>query len=101
MFIDSDFMIKDTHSKRMIGTTRLNDGLYILDSPSVTLYHTPSNHSINTLHDQSLDTTHNCNLWPLRLSHPSNTKLIQLHKRFPFIKFVPPSIPCDVCFYAK
>lgn len=63
-----------THSKNMIDTTILNDGLYILDSPSGTLYHASFTHSINTLHDPSLDITHNCNLWYLRLGHPSNNK---------------------------
>lgn len=101
MFNDSDCMIHDTLSKKMIGTTRLNGGLYILVSPSVTLYHTPSTHSIDTLHAQYLYTTHNCNLWHLRLGHPSNTKLNQLHKHFPFIKYVPSYIQSDICFYVK
>ncbi|XP_058755469.1 uncharacterized protein LOC131628660 [Vicia villosa] len=71
VFNDNDYMIHDTHSNKIIDTTRLNGGLYILDSPSVTLYRTPFAHSINTLHDHYLDTTHNCNLWHLRLDHPS------------------------------
>lgn len=101
MFNYTDYMIQDTYSKKMIGTAKLDGGLYLLDCPSVTLYHTLSMHSIDTLHDQPLDTTHHCNLWHLRLAHLSNTKLIQLHNHFPFIKFVSSNIPCDVCFYAK
>lgn len=101
MFNNNDCMIYDTHSKKMIGRTKLNGGLYILDSPLITLYHAPPTHSINTLHDKASGIPNNCNLWHLRLSHPSNKKLIQLHKLFPFIKSIPSPIPCDVCFYAK
>lgn len=75
---DNDCMIHDIHSKNSIGTTRSSGRLYILESPSVTLHHTPSNHSINTLHNKSLDIDQNCNLWHLRLGHPSNTKLISI-----------------------
>lgn len=101
MLNDTDCIIQNTHSKKMIDTTRLNGELCILDSPSVTLYHTPSTHSINTLHNHSLDISQNCNLWHLRLGHPSNTKLIQLNKCFPFVKSVNSAISCDVCFNAK
>lgn len=55
MFNDNGCMVHDTQSNKMIGTTRLYIGLYTLDSPSFTLYHTPFTYSINTLHD------HTCN----------------------------------------
>lgn len=37
----------------------------------------------------------------MRLDHPSYDKLIEMNKKFPYVKIVHPDIPCDVYFYAK
>lgn len=101
MFNDIYCIIHDTCSNKMIYTTRLNGGLYVLASPFVTLNHIPHAHSISVLHTPSLYMSQNSNLWHLRLGHTSTTKLFELNKSFPVIKSINSTSPCDVCFYAK
>lgn len=85
----------------MIGTTKLNGELYLLTSPYVALHNIPSNHFINVIHPHNLDITHNCNLWNLRFGRTSNSKLLVLNKKFPFVKIVNHTSPYEICFYAK
>lgn len=84
----------------MIGTTKLNDRLYLLASLSVTLNHTHSTHLINAIQPPT-HTSNDYNLWNLIFGHTSNAKLLEINKSFSFVKNVNQSIPCDICFYAK
>lgn len=101
VFNDNSCTVQDKFSLKMIGTTELHGGLYLLTSPSVTLPKTPPIHCINSSVNNSNSHYPECSLWHIRLGHASNSKLIELNKDFPFIKPVNIKLPCDVCFYAK
>ncbi|XP_058783503.1 uncharacterized protein LOC131658196 [Vicia villosa] len=101
MFTDVNCVIQDLSSKMMIGTAELHGGLYLLKSPSVSLYPNPPNHFVNSSVHIPVNSSSNCSLWHLRLGHTSFSKLVELNKNFPFIKPINSNLPCDVCFYAK
>jgi hypothetical protein len=88
----------------MIGTTEMNHGLYILKTPVVCLGQTQTLpklaciNSVNTLQTHKSD---DCTLWHRRFGHPSDVKLIEINKMFPFVKLSKSHLPCDICFFAK
>lgn len=75
-------------SKAMIGTTRLQRGLYVLDSaPQPSTYNSITNHT--------------CNLWHYRLGHISDIGLNTFAKLFPFIPCTKNNKPCESCLFGK
>lgn len=86
LFNTLDCVIHDLCSKKMIDTTELHGGLYLLTFPPVTLHNTPSAHYINSTLTRSIDKSPNCSLWHLRLGHASYAKLLEFNKSFSFIK---------------
>ncbi|CAJ2666297.1 unnamed protein product [Trifolium pratense] len=107
MFNDNKCVIQESSSRRMIGVADLLNGLYILTTPKVSLGHIPNTSCINNINKitdvHSLESHKNsdCNVWHKRFGHASNDKLIELNKKFPFVKISNSSVPCDACFFAK
>lgn len=95
--------IQTTYLKKKISTTKLRGGIYILNQPSVDIpSHLSSPHtSILAINYVFPTPKADCNLWHWRLGQPSNTKLTEIKKRFPFITISSYILPCDICFYAK
>lgn len=99
----------------MIGATELRDVLYILNHPHVRVPNTPlcftdtsinsfllkHNTYVNSINQHDPRHKNKCNIWHLRLGHPSYDKLIEINKTFPFAKIMQFYMPYDVCFYAK
>jgi len=77
----------------------LEDGLYLLKTPLVSIVHTPNLHCINNVKNMTLNKE--CNLWHMRFGHASHDKLIAIKKNFPYVSTDSSSNPCDICFYAK
>lgn len=75
-------------SKAMIGTTRLQQGLYVLNSA-----HQPS--SYNSIANDT------CNLWNYRLGHISDISLNIVTKLFPFIPCTKNNKPYESCHFGK
>ncbi|XP_058740904.1 uncharacterized protein LOC131613234 [Vicia villosa] len=96
MFTDTTCVIHDLSSRKMIGTTELHGGLYLLKTPSVSLYPNPHSHFVNSNVQILVNKSSNCSLWHIRLGHTSHVKPVELNKVFPFIKHVNPNLPCDV-----
>jgi hypothetical protein len=108
IFDNNDCLVQEKCSKMMIGVAKMLNGLFILQSPSVTLGNLPSNCCINSIlsinHSHpSLGTNNdnNCTLWHRRFGHASHAKLSEINKIFPFVHFTKSSDPCDICFFAK
>ncbi|XP_058757455.1 uncharacterized protein LOC131630718 [Vicia villosa] len=92
-FTNDSCKILQNHSLVMIGTAKLQRGLYVLDS-------SPHPHACHSSAQNS--TQNNANLWHLRLGHISHIGLQNISKLFPFI----PSTcnngsPCDPCHFSK
>lgn len=75
-------------SKAMIGTTRLQRGLYVLGSaPQPSTYNSITNYA--------------CNLWHYRLGHISDIGLNTVSKLFPFIPCTKNNKPCESFHFGK
>jgi len=84
--------IQDVDSLKMIGYTRLSEGLYLMEIPKQEV-------KLN-MTGTSIDERKLKNVWHLRLEHPSNKVLQHLTNNFPYIQFNDHK-PCDACHYAK
>jgi hypothetical protein len=87
----------------MIGAASLDNGLYLLTQPFITLGPTSLNFCTHTCLSLASNKhkTVDCNIWHMRFGHASHAKLVELNKMFPSITVSKSSIPCDICFYAK
>ncbi|XP_058760263.1 uncharacterized protein LOC131633580 [Vicia villosa] len=88
-FTNQSCKIIQNHSKEMVGITKLQRGLYVLDSST----HHHAYHSF---------AQNPCNLWNLRLGHISDIGSQNISRVFPFV----PSqcnnhIPCNSCHFGK
>jgi hypothetical protein len=104
LIFDSDkCVIQDSYSQKMIGAASLDNGLYLLTQPSITLGPTSLNFCTQTCLSLANNKHKNvdCNTWHMRFGHASYAKLVELNKVFPSINVSKSSIPCDICFYAK
>ena len=89
-FTNDSCKILQNQSMEVIGTTRLQRGLYVLHSSY-------DQHACNSsMHNDSF-------LWHLRLGHISNIGLHNVSKVFPFIpsKCNNDTFPCDPCHFSK
>jgi hypothetical protein len=98
-FDDTRCLIQAKHSQKMIGAAELEEGLYLLKTPIVSIVHIPKLHCINNITNMTL--SKDCNLWHMRFGHASHDKLIEIKKIFPCVSINSSSDPCDTCFYAK
>jgi len=92
--------IQDKNSLKMIGSTKMQDRLYILRIPSyqkLQIKPIKSTHTINTVKVSASDLE---TLWYFRLSHISNKCIDVIKNKFPFVKYNK-SFVCDVCHFAK
>jgi len=92
--------IKDKNSLKVIGSTEMQDKLYILRVPSyqnlqIKLVKSP--HITNTFNFTTSDLE---NLWHFRLGHVSNKSLDVIENKFPFVKYKK-SFICDIYHFAK
>lgn len=95
IFDTSTFFIETSYSKKMIGVAELRGGLYILNHPHVAVPSTtPCINSLLSKHNSSFPINYvfprhdsDCNIWDWRLGHPSNAKLIEIKKTFPFYHY--------------
>lgn len=89
ILFDADiYKIVQNHSHVMIGTTKLQRRLYVMDITSQ-----PSNCNSATFDS--------CTLWHLRLGHVSDTGMKSICQRFPFVSCKPNNVPCHSCHFSK
>jgi len=82
----------------MIGSTGMQDRLYILRVPSyqnLQIKHVKSRHITNVVNFTTSDLE---NLWHFRLGHVSNKSIDVIKNKFSFVKY---NFVCDVCHFAK
>ncbi|XP_058775261.1 uncharacterized protein LOC131649518 [Vicia villosa] len=63
MFTTVACVIQDLSSKRMIGTTELHGGLYLLKTPIMSLLPDPPSHSVNSLVNKPKIDSSTCSIW--------------------------------------
>jgi hypothetical protein len=71
--------IQDTYLQKMIGTTEVKHGLYMLIEPLVSLSQIPTSIYNNVAF--VLDTNKHCRLWHMRFGRPSLDKLVEINKK--------------------
>lgn len=98
VFMTDTCFIQDQVSWKTLGEGKVRKGLYC--------FHQKPNHNNdcprNTTCSMAAQTTNSFTLWHHRLGHPSNDKLIQMHKTQNFPSFSGcKSNPCTTCHFAK
>jgi len=100
IFYSNGCHIKDKNSLKVIGSTEMQDRLYILRVPSyqnLQIKPIKSSHITNTINFTASDLE---TLWHFRLGHVSNKSIDVIKNKFPFVKYNK-SFICDICHFAK
>ena len=101
VFSQNTCLIVQTDTFQTIGTTRKHQGLfYLLDSSQDRRNLSISNTNISLPHSTLINNDSPCNLWHMKLGHPSD-KILQLLVYDHFDIFSPSIITCDACAFAK
>ncbi|KAK2361432.1 putative mitochondrial protein [Trifolium repens] len=92
-FHDSQCLIQDQKSLRMIGSAREHEGLYYL------------NLTDRIAHVATIDGSHTPSIpqqaiWHFRLGHLSHSRMTRLHTKFPYVILDQNGV-CDICHLAK
>ena len=100
IFYSNGCHIKDKNSLKVIGSTEMQDKLYILRVPSyqnLQIKPVKSPHITNSVNFTASDLK---NLWHFRLGHVSNKSIDVMKNKFPFVKYNK-SFICDICHFVK
>ncbi|PNX85941.1 peptide transporter PTR2, partial [Trifolium pratense] len=95
-FDNDKCLIQEKKNLKMIGLGKLNGGLYYFNQNQVQ----PKSTTIASSQVTHSHVIPKEALWHFRLGHLSNSKLLDMHKQFPFVK-VDDHAVCDICHYAK
>jgi hypothetical protein len=81
IFDNDKCLIQDSYSQKMIGAASLDNGLYLLTQPSITLGPTSLNFCTQTCLSLANNRHKNvdCNTWHMRFGHASYAKLVELN----------------------
>jgi hypothetical protein len=92
-FLDSQCLIQDPKSLRMIGSAREHEGLYYLNLADKIAH-------VTTIDGSHLPTIPKEALWHFRLGHLSHSRITRLHTKFPYV-IIDQNGVCDICHLAK
>lgn len=94
-FYSNSCMILQNHTLKMIGSTELHGGLYVIKSSHPSLQDPHTGIFCNSVVQEP------SKLWHMRLGDASDLSLKTISKQFPYIQYRNNGDPCDACHYAK